>query len=151
AEVAQLHVGCKGGKVFRPAKELKGFAKVFLKAGESKTVTIQLHDKAFRYFDVKTDYWQVVGSVYQLMVGAIVPDIRLERDVTVQYSRSACTYDPAQLDCYFPGMVTQLPDAQFVALLGHPIPESGWDASGLLGMNDATGQIYYAKCPLARL
>ena len=42
-------------KVFRPAKELKGFAKVFLKAGESWTVTILLDDKAFHYWNVKTD------------------------------------------------------------------------------------------------
>ena len=46
AEVAQLYVGKPDAKVFRPAKELKGFAKVFLKAGESKTVTIPLDDKA---------------------------------------------------------------------------------------------------------
>ena len=151
AEVAQLYVGCKDGKVFRPAKELKGFAKVFLKAGESKTVTIQLDDKAFRYFDVKTDSWQVEGGVYQLMVGASVADIRLEGEVTVQGTGAACPYDPAQLECYYTGKVTQVSDAQFEALLGHPIPESGWDASGLLGMNDAICQMYYAKSPLARL
>ena len=52
AEVAQLYVHAVSGKVYRPAKELKGFAKVFLKAGESKTVTIPLDDKAFRYFNV---------------------------------------------------------------------------------------------------
>ena len=151
AEVAQLYVGCKDGKVFRPAKELKGFAKVFLKAGESKTVTIELDDKAFRYFDVKTDSWQVEGGVYQLMVGASVADIRLEGEVTVQGTGAACPYDPAQLECYYTGKITQVSDAQFEALLGHPIPESGWDASGLLGMNDAICQMYYAKNPLARL
>ena len=50
AEAAQLYVGKKDGKVFRPAKELKGFKKVFVKAGESATVTIPFDDKTFRYF-----------------------------------------------------------------------------------------------------
>ena len=63
--------------VFRPAKELKGFAKVFLKAGESKTVTIPLDDKTFRYWNVATDHWEVEGGSYQLLVGANVQDIRL--------------------------------------------------------------------------
>ena len=59
AEIAQVYVSCKDGKVFRPKKELKGFAKVFLKAGESKTITVKLDDKAFRYFNVKTNKWEV--------------------------------------------------------------------------------------------
>ncbi|MBP5292489.1 MAG: glycoside hydrolase family 3 C-terminal domain-containing protein, partial [Lachnospiraceae bacterium] len=54
AEVAQLYVSAKKPSVYRPAKELKGFAKVFLKAGESKKVTIKLDDKAFRYFNENT-------------------------------------------------------------------------------------------------
>ena len=44
AEVAQLYVAAKSPTVYRPKKELKGFAKVFLKAGESKEVTIALDD-----------------------------------------------------------------------------------------------------------
>ena len=49
AEVAQLYVGMKDAKVYRPEKELKGFAKVFLKAGESREVRIDFDDKTFRY------------------------------------------------------------------------------------------------------
>ncbi len=71
-------------KVFRPAKELKGFAKVCLQAGESKTVTIPLDDKAFRYWNVKTDRWEVEGGSYQLPVGASVQDIRLTAVVPVE-------------------------------------------------------------------
>lgn len=151
AEVAQLYVGCKDGKVFRPARELKGFAKVFLKAGESKTVTIELDDKAFRYFDVKTDSWQIEGGTYQLMVGASVEDIRLSGEVTVQGTGAACPYDAARMPSYYTGKITQVGDAEFEALLGHPIPDAGWDSTGLLGMNDAICQMYYAKNPLARL
>ena len=48
AEVAQLYVGMKNGKIFRPEKELKGFKKVSLKAGESEKVRIPFDDKTFR-------------------------------------------------------------------------------------------------------
>ena len=66
AEVAQLYVGKADARVFRPAKELKGFRKVFLKAGESRTVTIPLDDKAFRYFNVKTGRFEIEGGEYQM-------------------------------------------------------------------------------------
>ena len=53
AEVAQLYVGLPGSKILRAEKELKGFAKVFLKAGESKTVAIPFDKYTFRYWNVK--------------------------------------------------------------------------------------------------
>ena len=66
AEAAQVYVGKEDAQVFRPAKELKGFAKIFLKAGESKTVTIPLDGRAFRYFNVKTNRFEVEGGEYQI-------------------------------------------------------------------------------------
>ncbi len=58
AEIVQLYVAKQDAKIFRPAQELKGFAKVFLAPGESRTVSIALDDKAFRYWNVKTDRWK---------------------------------------------------------------------------------------------
>ena len=78
AEVVQLYVAKPDAKIFRPAKELKGFAKVELAAGESKTITIPLDDKAFRYWNVKTDRWEVEGGSYQLL-GWPCPTIGPER------------------------------------------------------------------------
>ena len=77
AEVAQLYVGLPGANVFRPEKELKGFQKIFLKAGEQKEVRIPFDDKTFRYWNVKTGKWEVEKGEYQIMVGACVSDIRL--------------------------------------------------------------------------
>ena len=59
AEVVQMYVGLPNAIVFRPEKELKGFAKVFLKAGESRKVKIPFDDKTFRYWNVKTESWEV--------------------------------------------------------------------------------------------
>ena len=68
AEVAQLYVFCKNSGVYRPAKELKGFAKVFLKAGESQRVSIAFDDKTFRYFDVADNAWAIEDADYEICV-----------------------------------------------------------------------------------
>ncbi len=150
AEIAQLYVGLPDAKTFRPVKELKGFAKVFLKAGESKTVTIALDDKAFRYFNVQTNSWQTESGTYRLMVGASVTDIRLTGSLEIAGDSAACPYDPEKLSHYYSGRVENVGDNEFELLLGRPIPAPGWDHTGLLGMNDAICQMYYAKSGLAR-
>ena len=148
AEVAQLYVGKKDAQVFRPAKELKGFAKVFLKAGESKTIAIPLDDRAFRYFNVKTNQFEVEGGEYQIMVGASVADIRLTGTVSVPGTEAPNPYNPKDLADYYTGSIKSVSDRQFETLLGHPIPDGAW--SGTLTMNDAICQMYYAKSGLAR-
>ena len=148
AEVAQLYVSKPDGDVFRPAKELKGFAKVFLKAGESKKVTIPLDDKAFRYFNVDTNKFEVEGGGWTVMIGASCADIKLSGTVSVQGSGAKSPYDKAKFAKYFAGDIKSISDAEFEALLGRPIPDGRW--SGTLEMNDAICQLYYAKSWLAR-
>ena len=148
AEVAQLYVSAKNPSIYRPAKELKGFAKVFLKAGESKTVTIKLDDKAFRYFNVKTDRFEIDGGDYEIMIGASVADIKLSGIVTVKGTNAPVPYDMSKLPSYASGNIKAVSDTEFEALLGHAIPDGGW--SGTLQMNDAICQLYYAKSWPAR-
>ena len=148
AEVAQLYVGKADAQVFRPARELKGFQKVFLKAGESKTVTIPLDDKAFRYFNVKTNRFEVEGGEYQILIGASAADIKLTGTVSVQGTGAENPYDTKELGDYYSGNIKAVSDRQFEALLGHPIPDGSW--SGTLTMNDAICQMYYARSGLAR-
>lgn len=149
AEVAQLYVGMKGGKVFRPAKELKGFAKVFLKAGESRDVTIFFDDKTFRYWNIKTNAWEIEGGAYQVMVGANVADVRLEAEVAITGTEAEIPYDQAKLPSYYGGNVQNVQAAEFTELLGTPIPDGSW--TGELGVNDAICQLNHAKSGLARL
>ena len=147
AEVAQVYVSCKDGKVFRPNKELKGFAKVFLKAGERKTVTVPLDDKAFRYFNVKTDRWEIETADYEICVAANVSDVRLSASVHVDGMEAPLPYE--SLPSYKSGKIGSVSDAEFAKLLGHPIPDGHW--SGELTKNDAICQLYYAKCGAAHL
>ena len=150
AEAAQLYVALPGAKVFRPAKELKGFAKVALQPGETKQVTIPFDDKTFRYFDVVTGRFETETGTYQIMIGASVQDIRLTGSLAVKGTRSADPYAGKAIDCYRACSLDAVPDAQFAALLGHAVPQHLWDRKAPLGMNDTVSQLEYARNPIAR-
>lgn len=149
AEVAQLYVSAKTPSVYRPVKELKGFTKVFLKAGESREVTIALDDKAFRYFNVKTDKFEIDGGTYGILIGASVSDIRLSGTLEVKGTDAPVPADLNNLPSYVSGKITRVSDKEFKELLGHEIPDGHW--SGTLQLNDAICQLYYAKSFKARL
>ena len=149
AEVAQLYVHAKHPSVYRPAKELKGFQKVFLRAGESREVTIPLDDKAFRYWNDKTGRFEIDGGEYDILIGASVQDIRLNGTVQVKGTGAPRCEDPNQLPSYFSGHIKQVSDKEFETLLGHEIPDGKW--SGTIQANDAIAQLYYAKSLKARL
>ncbi len=149
AEIAQLYVCAKNGTVYRPAKELKGFAKVFLKAGESKEVTIALDDMAFRYFNDKTNRFEIDGGTYDICIGASCADIRLSQTITVTGTNAPVPADLSQLPSYVSGDIRNVSDKEFTQLLGHAIPDGHWH--GTLDINDAICQMYYAKSAPARL
>ena len=147
AEVAQVYVSCKDGNVFRPQKELKGFAKVFLKAGESRTVSVSLDDKAFRYFNVKTNRWEVESGIYTISVASDAAHVRLSANIRVEGTNAPAPY--GALPGYESGRITRISEEEYRDLLGHPIPDGHW--GGELTRNDAICQLYYAKTGIARL
>lgn len=148
AEVVQLYVGMPNAIVFRPEKELKGFSKVSIKAGESAEVTILFDDKTFRYWNIVTNQWEIEMGNYKIMIGASVSDIRLTGELRVEGTTNQYPYNPAKLPYYYTGLVQSISDVEFENLLGRPIPSGKW--SGELGLNDAICQMYYAKSGLAR-
>ena len=147
AEVAQVYVSCKDGNVFRPKKELKGFAKVFLKAGKSRTVSVSLDDKAFRYFNVKTNRWEVESGIYTISVASDAAHVRLSANIRVEGTNAPAPY--GALPGYESGRITRISEEEYRDLLGHPIPDGHW--GGELTRNDAICQLYYAKTGIARL
>lgn len=150
AEVAQMYIGHNRSQLFGPKKELKGFVKVFLKAGESRQVTIPFDDKSFRYYNVATDQWEIEGGTYQVYIGASVADIRLREEIERQGSGAPIPYTAKQLPSYYSGDVSAVSDEEYQMLYGRPLPPAKWDTTGKLGVNDAICQMYYAKSLLAR-
>ena len=148
AEIAQLYISLPGAEVFRPEKELKGFAKVFLKAGETKTVTIAFNDMTFRYWNVEDEAWAVEGGIYKILVGSSSADIRLAADMSVAGVGSGNPYDRKKVPAYYSGDITRVPDGQFETILGRPIPDGSWTRD--LTENDAICQLKNSKSWLCR-
>ena len=123
AEISQLYVGKADGKIFRPKKELKGFAKTFIKAGESAKVTIPFDDKTFRYFNVKTNKWEIEDGKYELYVGKSIKDIVLEGEITQVGTTDEMPYDPETIPSYYSGDVKRVSDDEFKTLIGRDIPD----------------------------
>ena len=74
AEVVQLYIAPPKGSGYRPLRELKGFQKVFLQPGESKTVTFRLTDRSFAVWQ---DGWKVPAGTYTVQVGGLSADIQV--------------------------------------------------------------------------
>jgi beta-glucosidase len=77
AEVAEVYVGDSHSSVPRPVKELKGFAKVNLRPGESKRVSVNLDRRSFSYFDVKKHDWNAAPGDFDILVGSSSAKIEL--------------------------------------------------------------------------
>ena len=84
AEVAQVYVSDDVCSLVRPEKELKGFDKVYLKAGETKRVSVRLDDEAFRFFDPIERQFKVEAGDFTIKVGSSSADIRLTGKLTVK-------------------------------------------------------------------
>jgi beta-glucosidase len=78
AEVAQVYVGDSHSPVPRPAKELKGFAKISLRPGETKQLTVLLDRRAFSYYDVAKHDWTAAPGDFSILVGDSSVDIKLQ-------------------------------------------------------------------------
>ena len=146
-EIVQLYIAKKSSELFRPAKELKGFARVTLAPGEKQRITIMLDDKAFRFWNVKANRWEIEGGEYELLVCASVEDIRLCEKISVHGTATVHPYEDRDLDCYYKGNVLHVSDADFEKLLGHPIPKG----KTKIDRNLTLGELNHARSPLGWL
>ena len=146
-EIVQLYIAKKNSELFRPAKELKGFARVTLAPGEKQRITIMLDDKAFRFWNVKANRWEIEGGEYELLVGASVEDIWLCGKISVHGTATVHPYEDRDLDCYYKGDVLHVSDADFEKLLGHPIPKG----KTKIDRNLTLGELNHARSPLGWL
>jgi beta-glucosidase len=83
AALAQLYVGERKPSVPRPLYELKGFQKVFLKPGESRTLSFALNRRSFAYWAEGDNSWRVNPGAYTLLVGDSSEHLTIQRDITL--------------------------------------------------------------------
>lgn len=82
-EVSQVYVRDVFSSISRPIKELKGFSKNLIKAGETITVEVKLDYRSFAYYSTPLKDWQVDNGDYEIMVGASSRDIRLKQRIQI--------------------------------------------------------------------
>lgn len=83
-EIVQLYVRDVECRVIRPEKELKGFHKIELQPGEQKTVTFELSQRAFAYYNVELGDWHVESGTFEILVGKSSQDLTLKTSVDVE-------------------------------------------------------------------
>jgi beta-glucosidase len=89
ATVAQVYVGDDKAPVPEPAKQLKGFARVNLKGGETQHVSVPLDSRAFAYYDVAAKHWTIAPGSFGILVGDSSADILLTGSASVPEAANA--------------------------------------------------------------
>lgn len=132
AEVAQLYIAPPHTGPYRPAKELKGFARVYLTPGESRTVDFPLDDRSFAIW---SDGWKVPAGTYTLLVGSSSADIRLQQEIEMP---GADLPAPAwQAGSWYETLQGLPTDDEFAALYGSPLQDDPPLEPGRFSMEDS--------------
>ena len=143
AEIAQVYVADVESTLYRPEKELKGFKKVFLQAGEEKEVSVSLDSRAFAYYNVLINDWHVESGDFRILVGASSRDIKLEGNVNVTSKNPDAPIPDykATAPCYYDiANAKDIPVEQFEALYGEKMVENKPFVKGELTANNTIGQ-----------
>jgi beta-glucosidase len=154
-EAAQVYVAHKNAKVFVPLKELKGFAKVELEPGESKEISIEVDARAFSYYNTAIHDWYAESGEYEILVGPSSAECPLRAIITmVSPEREQPDYLNSVPSYYhLPCSLLDIPDKDFAALYGQPLPEMDPEVSRPFGLNNtlADTQGYFIGRTLMRV
>ncbi|MBQ8830513.1 MAG: glycoside hydrolase family 3 C-terminal domain-containing protein [Oscillospiraceae bacterium] len=127
SEVVQLYIAPPKGGIHRPVKELRGFEKLFLTPGETKTAKFTLDDRSFA---VWCGGWKVPAGTYTIMIGASSADIRLCADMEIEgetvSNDASAWYDTLE------GSPTR---EDWESLMGYAVPIPEEPARGTFGMD----------------
>ena len=117
AEVVQLYIAAPKGGFFRPVRELKGFERVELEPGESKTVEFTLDDRSFAIW---SEGWKIPGGTYTVQIGASSRDIRLEQSIEIVGEEISLPV--WQAGSWYETMSGHPSREEWEKLMGHPVP-----------------------------
>lgn len=136
AEVVQLYVRDVESTVFMPEKELKGFEKIFLEVGETKTVSFELNKRAFAFYNTAVKDWTVEAGDFEILIGASSRDIRQKAVLSVETEKTEMPDYRAICPIYYDlEGVDAIPDEQFTALTGRPLADNTPRKQGELDFN----------------
>ena len=155
-EVVQLYVADRESEVFRPVRELKGFDKVELAPGETKTVTFTLDKRSFPYWNTQIHDWHVETGVFDIQIAKNADEVVLSAPVTVDstvelpmhFDENSIIMDIAKKP-KAAAIIDQMAKAAMGGLAGEDKPEQSEAASEAIG--DEMGQAMMNYMPLRSL
>ncbi len=122
AEVVQLYARKARSGVFRPDRELRGFAKVYLEAGETKRAEISFERAELSYYNPKEKAWVLENGEYELLIGTSSRDIRLAARLAVSGEETPCPYGEDILAAYGDASRLEISDEVYSHLIGRELP-----------------------------
>ena len=123
AEVVQLYVSLPESNIFRPAKELKGFSKIYLKAGETGRSKIVLHKDELKYWNTCEKRYVTEGGEYVFELCSDCETVKLSKSVQVKGETSKTPYSVEVLEIYKKAELGKVRDSDFEEMSGIKIPE----------------------------
>lgn len=149
-EIAQVYLSKEESAIFRSAKELVAFKKVFLEPGKSRLVTITLPQRSFEFYNPVAQRWETEAGIYTIGIGESSQVIHLSTQVAKEGTDLTGLYSQTLLAIYREANVKDVSDDVFEELIGYPVPDKEWNTRLPLEANDTLSQMYYAKSGLAR-
>ena len=122
AEIVQLYVKAPKDGIFKPLKELKGFTKVYLKAGESKKVSITVEKYDLRYWHVKEDRFVLQSGDYDFELCSDCQTVKLNKVLTLEGEEAENPYSDEVSAIYKSAQLEKISDSLFEQMSGLKIP-----------------------------
>ena len=122
-EVVQLYVGMTESALYRPLRELKGFTKIYLKAGETGRAEISVTRDSLCVWETERAHFALEGGVYRFELCSNCEKVMLSKAVAVEGERVCVTYDKDVLDVYKIADLEKVTDGIFEKMSGVKIPE----------------------------
>lgn len=122
AEVVQLYVKAPGKKVFAPLRELKGFSKIYLKAGERGSVEISVCKDELEYFNIAENKYVTEGGKYTFEICSNCENVKLSATVEIIPDEATLPYSDAILEIYQKASLDMVTDRMVEDMSGVKIP-----------------------------
>lgn len=122
AEIVQLYVGAPTGDCFKPKKELKGFCKLYLEKGETKTATISVKKDDLRYWNNKENRWVLEDGEYNFEICSDALTVKFGKKIHISGEKARAPYTVQINEIYQSAELEKMTDGVFEEMSGLKIP-----------------------------